>query len=93
MSEENQEQVEISFGVVGTGSSQCLVRFANGVREIPAWVIAESGGPAELERIADSLEAVTFEEFMAGVHEVMTSRKLNNMQQAFVASHFAPKFF
>ena len=94
MSEENKEPVEISFGIVGAAdNSVAQIAFADGPRQIPAWVITELGGPGELEKIADNLNAVTFEDFMQGVHSVMTSRKLNNMQQAFVAQHFNPKFF
>lgn len=94
MSEENKPPVEISFGIVGAAdNSVAQIAFSDGPRQIPAWVIAELGGPGELEKIADSLKAVSFEDFMEGVHSVMTSRKVNNMQRDFVAQHFNPKFF
>lgn len=95
MSEHNEEESlnELSFGVIGTDNSIFQIEFKDGVRTIEAWVVTECGGRDELAKIAHGLKAVTYGDFMNSIHEVMTSRKVNNYVNNFVAQHFAPKLF
>ncbi len=93
-SSEQPTSVELSFGIVGASSGLGVnVRFSDGVHLVQPHVIAELGGPNELEKLADGLASVTYDQFMQEFHSVVHSRRLNQFQADFVANHFAPKFF
>lgn len=87
MSEETQE---VAIVVVGATTSGSNVQFADGIHNIPAHVIEELGGPEQLDQLAPGLEAVTFTQFMDGLHAVRAKRMVNTFQANFVGNHFKP---
>lgn len=92
MSEEN-ENIEISFGVVNGDVSVSAIEFADGHYEIPQFVIAELGGKSAIEQLAAGLKNILYAQFMEGFHKVRASRKVNEFQAQFVRNHFSGRKF
>lgn len=92
MTEENDQPVEIAFGI-GGDPSHVEIEFADGLQVVPTFVVAELGGPAELEKIATGLSEVTFEQFMEAFYSELTNRKVNRLMADHIARHFEPRFF
>lgn len=90
---EESEQGEVSIAVIGADGNSIEIIFADGRFAIPPHIVAELGGIAELQKLADTLSNVTYGEFMQGFYEVRGSRMINDYQANFVANHFSPRFF
>lgn len=87
MTEDDNQPVELAFGI-GPDGANVEVAFADGRFVIPPHVVAELGGTNEIEKIANDLSAVTFEQFMEGFYAELTSRKVNSLMADHVARHF-----
>jgi hypothetical protein len=87
-----EESNPASFSIVGGQTTAANVEFADGVRAVPVYVIAELGGPDELAKLVPNLKNVTFENFMSGFHSVLTKRQVNSFQADFVRNHFGRLF-
>lgn len=93
MSEENKQndQPEVSFGFIGKEDG-IFIEFADGVRQIPDYVIQGLGGADSLKNLAPALKEKTYAEFLAGFRKVVEKRELNRFQQNFVSNHFGKLF-
>lgn len=82
-----QKEEEFSFSVAG--DNQIIqVRFADGVRVVPDYVVEGLGGPEKIKEVALALSTVTYDQFISGFYQTINRQNLNDFQQRFVANHF-----
>lgn len=75
----------ISTGVQSTEGAE--IEFSDGVHYVPGWMCTHLGGTdAVLQKAADFRE-ITFADFSAAFHNLLSSSQLNLIQLAFVAGH------
>lgn len=93
MSEKVEENKEPEVSVVFTGKEdQISIEFADGVHQLPDYVISGIGGADKLKPFVPGLKQKTYQEFLAGFRRTVEKRDLNEFQRGFVANHFGRRF-
>ncbi len=91
MSENNTEQLStennFSFSI-NNGVERVQVKFSDGVRVLPDYVVQGLGGAEKIKEVAAALASVTYQQFMEGFNKTMQRQQLNEFQRKFIGNHF-----
>lgn len=75
------------FSIAGHVPEPVAVEFADGVRQVPGAVAAELGGADELKKLAPSLKAITYADFMRAYGDDRSSRAVSAALNQLVGQH------
>jgi hypothetical protein len=86
------EKTEQRIFVYSGQNGQLQIEFAEGLRDIPDYVIQAVGGIEKLKEMAPDLHNVNFADFITEFEQEMQKQALNTFQANFVNTHFNKLF-
>ncbi|HEX8564123.1 MAG TPA: hypothetical protein VF648_00545 [Pyrinomonadaceae bacterium] len=85
--ENNQEKQNAIVSLGGAGQAEIVeLEFADGLRAVPAYIVAHLGGRDALSARAEQFKNLSYDDFCSAFHNMVSADTLNRIQSSFVTS-------